>query len=99
MTLSQNKEEKEEKTDKITEEEKKEKEKDQKLDNELKKMATFKFALEDEIKNKLLSVKELLGHKNISTTEIYTHVDNEQIRSAVESNPLSSGYKNIKTDE
>ncbi len=45
------------------------------------------------------ALQELLGHKNISTTEIYTHVDNEQIRSAVESNPLSSGYKNIKTDE
>ena len=26
----------------------------------------------------------------LSTTEIYTHVDNEQVRNAVESNPLSN---------
>ena len=33
---------------------------------------------------------ELLGHESISTTEIYTHVDNDQIRSAVENNPLAN---------
>lgn len=35
------------------------------------------------------ALQELLGHESISTTEIYTHVDNEQVRSAVESNPLA----------
>lgn len=36
------------------------------------------------------ALQELLGHESISTTEIYTHVDNEQIRHAVEENPLAT---------
>ena len=36
------------------------------------------------------ALQVLLGHENISTTEIYTHVDNSQIKNAVESNPLSN---------
>jgi len=36
------------------------------------------------------ALQSILGHKSISTTEIYTHVDNEKIREAIESNPLSS---------
>lgn len=35
------------------------------------------------------ALQELLGHESISTTEIYTHVNSEQIRSAVERNPLA----------
>ena len=35
------------------------------------------------------ALQELLGHESISTTEIYTHVSNEQIRAAVDSNPLA----------
>ena len=35
------------------------------------------------------TLKELLGHESISTTEIYTHVANEQIKNAIDNNPIS----------
>ncbi len=35
------------------------------------------------------ALQEILGHEHLSTTEIYTHVDNEQIREAAERSPLS----------
>lgn len=34
-------------------------------------------------------LKEILGHASISTTEIYTHLTNENVRTALESNPLA----------
>ena len=41
------------------------------------------------------ALQELLGHQSISTTEVYTHVDNDQVRTAVESNPLADFTKKL----
>ena len=36
------------------------------------------------------ALQVLLGHESIATTQIYTHVNDEQVRNAVESNPLAT---------
>lgn len=36
------------------------------------------------------SLQQILGHESVSTTQIYTHVDDEKLREAVKSNPLNS---------
>ncbi len=36
------------------------------------------------------ALQEILGHEQLTTTEIYTHVSNDQLREAVSANPLSS---------
>lgn len=38
----------------------------------------------------VLLLKEILGHENLGTTEIYTHIANDATKKAIESNPLSN---------
>ena len=50
----------------------------------------------------VLTLKEILGHASVSTTEIYTHLNNEEARNAIESNPLSrvkSNDSNVDIDK
>lgn len=43
----------------------------------------------------VLILKDMLGHEQLSTTEIYTHLENKQLRDAAKKNPLS-GQKPVK---
>lgn len=36
----------------------------------------------------MLALKEILGHENVSTTQIYTHINQQRLRQAVEASPL-----------
>ena len=39
-------------------------------------------------------LQKVLGHENLGTTQIYTHVDSEQVKEAALSNPLSNFKRN-----
>ena len=54
--------------------------------NQLKKSSGY-LTLYGNVDIRALQV--LLGHDSISTTQIYTHVDDQQVRNAVEDNPLA----------
>lgn len=41
-------------------------------------------------------LKEVLGHENLGTTQIYTHVANKQVEEAINSNPLANFDKTKK---
>lgn len=54
----------------------------------------------------ILIIKNFLGHNSIQATEIYTHINNDEIKKAVDSNPLNKlqvstrkrGYEIINKD-
>ena len=35
------------------------------------------------------TVQEVLGHENLNTTQIYTHIENTELRLAAQANPIS----------
>lgn len=46
----------------------------------------------------VLVLKDILGHENLGTTEIYTHIVDEQLKKASESNPLANVTYNTNED-
>ena len=47
----------------------------------------------------VLILKDILGHENLGTTEIYTHIVDEQLKKASESNPLANVKINKSTED
>ena len=45
----------------------------------------------------VLVLKEILGHENLGTTEIYTHIVDDQLKKASDANPLAK-VKQTKKD-
>ncbi|NBI09359.1 tyrosine recombinase XerC [Colidextribacter sp. OB.20] len=45
------------------------------------------------------TLQEVLGHDHLNTTQIYTHVDNDDLRAAARANPLGGARKKPKKEE
>lgn len=45
------------------------------------------------------TLQEVLGHDHLNTTQIYTHVDNEDLRTAAKANPLGSIRQRKKSEK
>ena len=45
------------------------------------------------------TLQEVLGHDHLNTTQIYTHVDNDDLRAAARANPLARQRKKAKKSE
>ena len=45
------------------------------------------------------TLQEVLGHDHLNTTQIYTHVDNDDLRTAARANPLGKVKKRGKIEE
>ena len=45
------------------------------------------------------TLQEVLGHEHLNTTQIYTHVDNTELRIAAQANPLGEFHPHKENDE
>lgn len=45
----------------------------------------------------VLVLKEILGHENLGTTEIYTHIQSDASKNAIDSNPLANNKPSFKS--